>query len=80
MCGIFGITITKEAELSKENYKKILRALFLLSESRGKEAAGFSFNNGKQIRVFKTPFPASDLVVSSLYETELNQLFRVRSR
>jgi glucosamine--fructose-6-phosphate aminotransferase (isomerizing) len=74
MCGIFGISITKESSLSKNQYKKILRDLFLLSESRGKEAAGFSFNNGNQIRVFKTPFPASDLVVSSLYENELNHL------
>ena len=74
MCGIFGISITKESSLDKNQYKNMLRDLFLLSESRGKEAAGFSFNNGKQIRVFKTPFPASDLIISSLYENELNQL------
>ncbi len=73
MCGIFGINVTKESSLNKNQYKSILRDLFMLSESRGKEAAGFSFNNRKQIRVFKTPFPASDLIVSSLYENELNK-------
>ena len=69
--------LTRESSLSKNQYKKILRDLFLLSESRGKEAAGFSFNSGSQIRVFKTPFPASDLVVSLLYESELNQLLNI---
>jgi len=73
MCGIFGITITDKFALSKDKYKKALTELFLLSESRGKEAAGFAFNNGKEIRVFKTPFPASDLVASSLYKNELNK-------
>lgn len=74
MCGIFGVSIAKESGLDKNIYRKILQDLFLLSESRGKEASGFAFNNGKDIRVFKTPFPASDLVVSSLYKNEVDGL------
>ena len=36
MCGIFGITITKESTV-RPHYKKILRSLFILSEPRMKE-------------------------------------------
>ncbi len=74
MCGIFGITTIKGSSFSKTDYRKTLRSLFLLSESRGKEASGFSFNNQPSIKVFKTPFPASDLVVSSLYAKQVDDL------
>jgi len=73
MCGIFGITITKESKILS-HYEKILRALFILSESRGREAAGFAINNGQELRYLKTPFSASDLVKSAIFSKEMDAL------
>lgn len=67
MCGIFGLV-----EHSDNKTAKLFRDLFLLSESRGKEAAGFALKQPSGIRVFKTPFPASDLVKSEIYRSEVS--------
>lgn len=66
MCGIFGL-VQKEKD---NNTKKIFRDLFLLSESRGKEASGFAINSNDQIRIFKTPFPASAMVKNVVFNNE----------
>ena len=70
MCGIFGI-INKD---SKIHTAKLFRELFLLSESRGKEAAGFAIKKQELISIFKTPNPASDLVKSNVFRDEISQL------
>jgi glutamine---fructose-6-phosphate transaminase (isomerizing) len=69
MCGIFGL-IQKN---NNSNTGKIFRDLFILSESRGKEAAGFAVKHNTTIKVFKTPFPASDLVKSKVFSNELQK-------
>jgi len=58
MCGIFGI-ISTEKEVIQDS-PKLIRKLFRLSESRGKEASGFSFFNKDSVQVYKSPLPASD--------------------
>lgn len=73
MCGIFGVSITKDSSL-KTQYKDITKTLFLLSESRGKEASGFAINNGKELRYLKSPFPASDLIKSEVFKKEMEYL------
>ncbi len=73
MCGIFGIIITKESTLISY-YERILKELFSLSESRGKEASGLAINNGKELRYLKSPFPASDLVKSAVFKNEVDTL------
>jgi asparagine synthetase B (glutamine-hydrolysing) len=67
MCGIFGLV-----RHSDNKTAKLFRDLFLLSESRGKEAAGFALKQPSGIRVFKTPFAASDLVKSEIYRSEIS--------
>lgn len=62
MCGIFGIAFNQKAQIDERLSARILMRLFLLSESRGKEASGFAIHNGREIIVQKTPFPASKLV------------------
>ena len=69
MCGIFGV-INKENSI---NILSLFRNLFLLSESRGKEAAGFAIKLANCIRVYKTPFPASDLVKSDIFRAEFDK-------
>ncbi len=73
MCGILGFTILK----SSTYYNKIpsiAKELFTLSESRGKEASGYSMNNGKEIKFLRTPFSATELVKSKVFNEELINL------
>ena len=67
MCGIFGIINRND----KYNSGKIFRSLCLLSESRGKEASGFAVLRNREINVYKTPFPASDMVKGKIFRNEI---------
>jgi len=70
MCGIFGL-INKNQSY---NSGKIFRTLCLFSESRGKEASGFAVRNIKEIKVFKTPFTASEMVRGEVFRNEILSL------
>ena len=54
MCGIFGYNSVRQAN---KKAKSIVDELFLLSESRGKEASGCVLNDGTKINYFKAPIP-----------------------
>jgi len=62
VCGIFGIVGPGGAEFARD-----LEILFLLSESRGKEAAGLAINDGRDITVLKEPQSASAMVRSAQF-------------
>src|ERR1700719_1345034 len=62
VCGIFGIVSPDRQDLVRR-----LRGLFLLSESRGKEAAGLALIDGGAISVLKQPTAASQLVRQHSY-------------
>lgn len=66
MCGIFGIVSDKNT-FAGRSFQESLTDLFLLSESRGKEASGFACVKDLKIEVYKNPFPASQLVKSGFY-------------
>ncbi len=68
MCGIFGIVVPENYAISANAVKKTLKALFLLSESRGKEAAGFAIYSGDNVYMLKRPLSASRLLKSSDYK------------
>ncbi len=51
--------------------KSLLDDLFILSESRGKEASGISINNGNDLFVLKSSHPASKLIRSNDYKSLL---------
>ncbi len=70
MCGIFGLVSLN----NNKNFKKLLAELFKLSESRGKEASGVVFRSKNQIKYIKTPLPATQLIASNSYNSELNLL------
>ena len=48
--------------------------LFLLSESRGKEAAGFAIANRRELSVYKAAVPARTLIRSPAYKQKLRQV------
>ena len=70
MCGIFGVVGVLNEDFSKKDYKNCLDNLFVLSESRGKEASGFAYKSNK-INYLKTPHRASRLVKSKVYNDEI---------
>lgn len=62
MCGIFGINAPSHSGLSDKKISEIVKTLFVLSESRGKEAAGIAAVDEHHINIFKSPETASRLV------------------
>jgi len=67
MCGILGITVQTTTPLSTKELQEVLRTLFLLSESRGKEASGFAVLDPKGLLVTRSNMTASQLVKSPAY-------------
>ena len=80
MCGIFGVVTSENSDMDSETYKRMMNKLFILSESRGKEASGFAFEDDKAINVHKTPLPASELVQTSIYKDNLDKLSKNKLR
>ncbi len=80
MCGIFGLVSTKSSSLTSKEYSEIMNRLFILSESRGKEASGFSFELDSSINVHKTPSCASELLKTNIYQESLRKLSKQEKR
>lgn len=73
MCGIFGLFVGKTSDLSVADWEKTLRSLFLLSESRGKEASGLAIATRDEIRVHKDSVSASKMLASTDYKAFSNR-------
>jgi glutamine---fructose-6-phosphate transaminase (isomerizing) len=63
MCGIFGVVVSGRGL----PLQATVSDLFLLSESRGKEASGLAMATGESIRVLKTAAPGSQLCRTRAY-------------
>ncbi len=68
MCGIFGFIVGNNSGLDFETLQKAADNLFLLSESRGKEAAGIAILYRDNVHVFKQPLPADKMIKLPLYK------------
>ena len=75
MCGILGLVSSPKCSLDQNRLLAISKKLFLLSESRGKEASGFAAIVNDKLLVHKTPYPANQLVKSKVYHSVFQQLF-----
>ena len=71
MCGIFGVISKEGSKFKVDLIKNCVDNLFLLSESRGKEAAGFALKINDKIFVYKKPTAASAMVNSPEYKNLL---------
>lgn len=67
MCGILGIMATKHLSLTT-NYIRCINDLFVLSESRGKEASGVCFVTDDSVNILKSPTRARMLINSTEYK------------
>jgi glucosamine--fructose-6-phosphate aminotransferase (isomerizing) len=70
MCGIFGLIVHPNSNINQDKSEKIIKKLFLLSESRGKESAGIAVKNtqANKIEIIKKSIPASKLVECKVYK------------
>ena len=75
MCGIFGILTKNNHNLSPNLLLNMTNQLFKLSESRGKEAAGFAIRTNQAIYSYKSPTSASYLIKSSEYRRVFHDVF-----
>lgn len=67
MCGIFGLVAGEGSALAARDFEHLLRQLFLLSESRGKEASGLALVRENRIEIVRKPVPASEMLESGDY-------------
>lgn len=78
MCGIFGIIARSEAGITRPLAEKVIRELFALSETRGKESSGIAIRSAGDcmIHVTKDDVPASELVASKEYRRFLDKTLK----
>ena len=69
MCGIFGAVFLDPAAAGASACRTIIKQLFLLSESRGKEASGFAFGDEHGLTMMRAPVPASKLLKSDQFKS-----------
>ena len=74
MCGIAGWIRQDDEKLSKDEVKKILIEL----ESRGKDATGIAWYDGKEVVILKSPGKASDFVKLKLFKKSLKSICSAR--
>jgi len=74
MCGIFGIIRSGTDKPNQLLVQEILNELYVLSESRGKEASGFALRLPDSIKVYKSAKPASSLIKLDEYRNILSDL------
>jgi glutamine---fructose-6-phosphate transaminase (isomerizing) len=73
MCGIFGIVLGEGSTLTREDWQHVLTRLFLLSESRGKEAAGLALATTQRIVVHKDSVSAAEMLGARDFKTALER-------
>ena len=76
MCGIFGLAVGQESDLKPSQIEYLVRRLFRLSESRGKDASGVALGDRGSIQVLKAAQPASRLIASRPFGRLMDQALR----
>lgn len=78
MCGIFGLIISPQANVTHENVRHRLENLFLYSESRGKESAGLHIGGSGLPKnwTLKGAIPASEFIRDKTFETVLEDALK----
>lgn len=74
MCGIWGL-MGDWSRYSQKEVMKVIKDLFLLSEIRGKEAAGIAALQSKETIVLKRGIPADKLIKTTEFKEYMNLIF-----
>lgn len=73
MCGIFGLSISRDLGYDDVAWSDSLARLFKLSESRGKEAAGIAVATKARIEAHKDSVSASQMLATEDYRAALDR-------
>lgn len=71
MCGIWAFA-SIDKNITDHKTKAIIKTLFLLSETRGKEASGIAYCTKRNIRIYKAAVPSSLLIKDSGYQAYMD--------
>lgn len=75
MCGIFGAVVHDRSLRHGRGGERLIERLFVLSESRGKEAAGLAFADDAALTVYKAPVAARQLLRTTSYRALTRDMF-----
>ncbi|HEY8278505.1 MAG TPA: hypothetical protein VIH99_02700 [Bdellovibrionota bacterium] len=76
MCGVFGIILREKSNWSPKQFRKAAEELFLLSESRGRDAAGMAVHAGESVSVLRRGGSARQMIRDPLFSSALENAFR----
>jgi glutamine---fructose-6-phosphate transaminase (isomerizing) len=71
MCGIFGLAATHKHGFTQKSLEQAVQKLFILSETRGKEAAGIALATPSRLVIHKDSIPASKMLHTADYKAAL---------
>lgn len=72
MCGIIGLTFINNSTIEQKKIQDIVTQLYILSESRGKEATGIAIRSNARIDTYKSPIRASKFIKSKKFHSIFN--------
>ena len=73
MCGIFGFIADRQSGFDNKKIRPLLNKLFLLSETRGKDAAGMALISEKTIKILKRAVRVKKLVRLPEYKNLMDE-------
>jgi len=79
LCGILGIIVAENSNVSYDQIGILIRKLFLYSESRGKEASGIAIKRGNSIYVSKQAVSASKFIKSNKFKEIMDKIIAKKS-
>ena len=79
MCGIFGLVIARGNPLPAKIVRSLADRLFLLSETRGREAAGVAIRSDNALPIYKQSMAASRMIRLHEYRKLFDQVGKSRS-
>lgn len=74
MCGIFGWITTQSDTMENDKLHRCINKLFLLSETRGKEASGICVREKGNITVYKENFRARKFIHTAAFKSLLERI------
>ena len=75
MCGIFGAIVRDSNQLGDNKLTNLVNTLFVLSETRGKEAAGIAIRTDSSIEIYKDAKNAKSFVKTDKFKKVLKDSF-----
>ncbi len=73
MCGIFGVVITSPKEYNENKIYELIKRLYSLSETRGREAAGAALSNEDSFDIYKDALSATKFIKSNKFNEILSK-------